>query len=347
MDLDSKRTKLFLILGGTIFGILFGVLTAKVVVHFRRGALPAGAEFESVDDLRRAMLQRDDNDVLPDQSVSLRTIISPDPSDLIIYRLKPNLDVTFRGVNVKTNSYGMRSPEITVEKPANTFRLALLGDSFAFGWGVEADKIFAKVIQDELAKKFAGRNVEVLNFGVPGYASFQEAALFEDSGFKFSPDAVLVYFVENDFGLPFYIKNFGRESGDLVNNQHFEKLRARVADTEADQGNIELLKNLDANRALSKLAQVCAERNIPVFLVINPKPNWKQQYGRLRRARREKNLQTLFIRDEIEKMIDDRHLTGADVRLPDDPHPNALKHGMLGTVIAEKLFAALQEQAPH
>jgi hypothetical protein len=335
---DSVKTKILLALGGTLLGVLLGFAGGKIVAHFRPPAMPEGSTFENVEDLRRAMLRRDGRDVLPDHSVSFRSIIAPDPSDLIIYRLRPNLDVKFRGVNVKTNSHGMRSPEVDFEKPPGTYRLALLGDSFAFGWGVDADKIFARVIEEDLNHSFSGSpKVEVLNFGVPGYSTFQEDALFEDFGVKFHPDAALVYFVQNDFGLPFFIKNFGN-SDQLVNNSHFEKLRKEDDDTPAEAKNAELLKNLNANRALRRLGEFCRDKNIALFLVINPRPDWKRDYRRLRNTIKGlPNLHHLAIRDQISDLIDRGHYTGADLRLVGDPHPNAIKHQMLGQVIAQQV----------
>lgn len=335
---DSLKTKLALLCIGTLLGAGFGLGAAKIITHYR-GAVPEGAAFESVDDLRRAMLARDDRDVRADDSVSLRSIIAPDPSDLIIYRLKPNLDVKFEGARVRTNSFGLRGPETTAVKPEGTLRVALLGDSFAFGWGVEEEAIFARVMERRLSEQL-GRRVEVLNFGVPGYSTFQEVALFEDLGPQFDPDAVLVYFIENDFGLPFFIKNFAKD-GALVNNRHFHELKDESEDTEAEAGHNQLLKNLNSNRVLERFSKSCAEKNLPLFLVVNPGKNWDKTEKRLWVVRRDPNITFLPIRDEVSKIIDERKLEPSQLRLKSDPHPSDIKHEILGSVMAEKLVPYL------
>ena len=343
MPADSLRTKLFLALGGTIVGVGMGFAGAKIVKHFSP-AMPAGAQFESVDDLRRAMLQRGDEDVKADDNVSLRTIIAPDPSDLIIYRLRPGVDTKFMGVNVKTNSFGMRGPETTLEKPPGTYRIALLGDSFAFGWGVEQDKMFAKVAEDTLNSKLTNEpKVEILNFGTPGYSTFQETALFREEGLRYKPDAVLVYFVENDFGLPFFIKHFGNDDA-LVMNDKFSDVRSDKSDEDAQQRSSDLLRRLDANRSLKSLAEFCKDNNIPVFLIVNPNRKWQKVQTRLRDTRKGTDIHFLSIRGEIERAVTERHLEANDLKLPNDPHPNALKHGILGEAIAAKLLPFITER---
>jgi hypothetical protein len=110
--------------------------------------------------------------------VSLRAIVRSHPSDSIIYTLKPDLDLNFVRARVQTNSCGMRSPERPIVKPPGVYRIALLGDSFAFGWGVEQHETFAQKLEDVLNKRSRGHvKFEVLNFGVPGYSTFQEVAL--------------------------------------------------------------------------------------------------------------------------------------------------------------------------
>ncbi len=64
-------------------------------------------------------------------------------------------------------------------------RVALLGDSSAFGLGVGGDEAFARRLA-ELAP------VEVINFGVPGYTAFQGSKLYPARVRPLDPDVVVV-----------------------------------------------------------------------------------------------------------------------------------------------------------
>ena len=61
----------------------------------------------------------------------------------------------------------------TVDKPPNTFRIAVIGDSFAEALQVDLDHTFWSVMERKLAEGWRGngQRVEVLNFGVSGYGT--------------------------------------------------------------------------------------------------------------------------------------------------------------------------------
>ena len=162
------------------FGILLGSALAGISWFAYQKYTTAGTHFESLAEFHRVMLERDERDIKSDRSVSLRSIIQPNLSEKIMFELRPNLSVKFQGVPLRTNSDGMRAKEIAIKRSADSvYRIALLGDSFAFGWGVAEDKMFAAIIEAKLNQETKScPRVEVLNFAVPGYSTFQEASLF-------------------------------------------------------------------------------------------------------------------------------------------------------------------------
>lgn len=102
-------------------------------------------------------------------------------------------------VEYRINREGLRGPETTLEKPAGTARVAVLGDSIAFGYWVAESDAFPRQLEAMLAEvRGAGRRVEVLNLGVPGYNLDQEIERLRTKGLELSPDVVIVAFCLND-----------------------------------------------------------------------------------------------------------------------------------------------------
>lgn len=64
-------------------------------------------------------------------------------------------------------------------------RIAVLGDSFTFGIGVDNNKTFSKILEEK-------SGCEVLNMGVSGYSPSQYLLGLEKKGLKYNPDAVIV-----------------------------------------------------------------------------------------------------------------------------------------------------------
>jgi len=94
---------------------------------------------------------------------------------------------------VEINSRGLRDREHTYEPQPGVFRIALLGDSIAWGWGVDDGQSFPDQLEDLL-----GSGVEVINLAVPGYGTDQQLWILEREGRRYRPDLVLVCFVLND-----------------------------------------------------------------------------------------------------------------------------------------------------
>ncbi len=131
----------------------------------------------------------------------LRTVFRVAPQvDLNIYardetdnlRLIPNLEkhhvTPLWDIAVRTNSEGWRDEP---GEPATD--ILGLGDSFAFGWGVEESEGLFRLLEIELGR-------QVLNAAVPGTSSPDQAHLLETHFSGATPETVLLaLFVGNDF----------------------------------------------------------------------------------------------------------------------------------------------------
>lgn len=113
------------------------------------------------------------------------------------WRCRANLDLRFVepgscDVRVRCNSRGLRDREHALAKPAGVRRIAVLGDSYAWGQGVEDDQTFAAVLERALP------GTETINLGVAAYTSVQELVLFEEEGVRYAPDWTVLLFCDND-----------------------------------------------------------------------------------------------------------------------------------------------------
>lgn len=94
---------------------------------------------------------------------------------------------------LRINSDGLRGPEVSSKKDSSIRRIAVLGDSFAWGLGVHEEDSFVIRIQNQL------HNTEILNFGVSGYSPLNYL-LLQDRVMSFDPDVVIIAFcLGNDF----------------------------------------------------------------------------------------------------------------------------------------------------
>ncbi|MDF1800615.1 MAG: GDSL-type esterase/lipase family protein [Planctomycetota bacterium] len=119
------------------------------------------------------------------------------------YRLRPGFEAQVLGVRYRTNSLGMRGPEVAATAPPGTRRVLLVGDSYAYGLGVPESATLSAQLEQLLDED--QRDVEVLNLGVPAYQTSQELAWLEARGFGLAPDLVVLLHFGNDASEPAYL----------------------------------------------------------------------------------------------------------------------------------------------
>lgn len=109
----------------------------------------------------------------------------------------PTLQITNSPFHVRTNAYGMRMGEVSLEKDAGVFRIAAMGDSSTFGWMLDEDESYPQQLET-LLNQAGSERYEALNFGVPGYTSYHGLKQYQNLVQRFKPDALILAYGFND-----------------------------------------------------------------------------------------------------------------------------------------------------
>lgn len=130
------------------------------------------------------------------------------PSPILPYELKPGYhQPTYMWeagatIDFRVNPQGTRGPAFSVRKPPGTYRILVLGDSFAINAAVPEESLFTILLESMLDHSEAVRcSVEIINAGwANGYSPDAYVAYMLNKGFDLGADLVIMqYFVLNDF----------------------------------------------------------------------------------------------------------------------------------------------------
>lgn len=118
---------------------------------------------------------------------------------------------------VRINENGLRDREHSYERQNEIERILVLGDSFAWGYGVEESERFSQRLEEALG-------AEVINAGVSGYSTDQELLWYMNEGIKYETNIVILVLAGNDVGdnerelvsTIYYKPKFVIEKGQLV-----------------------------------------------------------------------------------------------------------------------------------
>jgi lysophospholipase L1-like esterase len=104
-----------------------------------------------------------------------------DTSDELGWIFPPDTTGTYqssgRHTPVVTNTWGLRGPEVSTDTLVH--RMLMLGDSYAFGWGMEDEEGLARLLEKGLRHEFPESPVEVINGSIPGYSIYQQILMLE------------------------------------------------------------------------------------------------------------------------------------------------------------------------
>ncbi|MDT7604592.1 MAG: hypothetical protein QOF61_2589, partial [Acidobacteriota bacterium] len=125
--------------------------------------------------------------------------------NLNLYRVDPDVGFSLRPraegwwhnegtTYIKINGDGLRDREHAKQKPPDTLRVAVLGDSFTEALEVEMEDAWWAVMERDLQRcdALAGRRVEAINFGVSGFSTARELITLQRRVWQYSPDIVVL-----------------------------------------------------------------------------------------------------------------------------------------------------------
>jgi lysophospholipase L1-like esterase len=199
------------------------------------------------------------------------------PGSALGFRHAPDTHARLFGVDVAINSRGFRDAEIPAGKRAGETRVALLGDSVTFGWGVPYGDRFSEILEREWSRD--GAPMELVNTGHGNWNTAQEAAALSELLAGDPLDGILQFWYINDaeptpehrdapWYARFHLAIFVWAKGDLLqrrfgSKEGFEDYYRGLYE-EGAPGYAEF------GRALERTGEIARSRNLPWVFVLLP-----------------------------------------------------------------------------
>jgi len=193
------------------------------------------------------------------------------------YVLKPSQSSTrLHGCRVVVNSLGMRSDEVTRQKPPNMVRVLVLGDSVPYGGSyIDQADTFCAVAQRILNRK--GDHYQVLNAALNAWGPQNIIKYLEKRG-TYEADMVIVYLPWGDLNrsfanfhiVPFWSNSPGWALAEFFRHgvwTLFGKCSGRWKSGGPSSGSEILELNLNA---LKNIRAYCGNKGTPVYFFWSP-----------------------------------------------------------------------------
>jgi hypothetical protein len=278
------------------------------------------------------------------------------PADVLQFELLPSQNVSLFGKPFTTNADGMRDYPYPYEKPANTYRIALLGSSMDMGWGVGTDETYENRLEAWLnthaARRGLARHFEVLNFSMAAYGPVQRLESFRRKALAYHPDTVFYSATMLDIRLlEIHLCELLRGRVDA----RYEFVRKAIAAAGLTEGDIVLdaqgqLSRKDVikaklrpyywsiiDSAVGTLAADCRSAGIPLFCLIVPRVGKADAPAeRALVVAKHKEVAAHYQIPVIDLSATFDHKDPATIEIAAwDDHPNALGHKLLFRALAQ------------
>jgi lysophospholipase L1-like esterase len=117
----------------------------------------------------------------------------------------------------RTNSLGLRGPQIDLEAVRQRQRVACFGNSCTFGWKLTEAETYPTVLQGQLEQHLGTGRVITFNCGVPGYSSYQGLKMLREYQPLLEPDVAVICYGWNDhWAAAFDIEDKNQQSADQL-----------------------------------------------------------------------------------------------------------------------------------
>jgi hypothetical protein len=116
-------------------------------------------------------------------------------SDFLLKDIVPSMSTVLGGAPCTSNSLGMRDREYDKLKPANTYRIVLLGASNDMGTGVKNDQTYENLVEDNLNSRVPDARYsryEILNLSIAADSILQRVLRLDQECIEFQPDAAIL-----------------------------------------------------------------------------------------------------------------------------------------------------------
>ena len=124
-------------------------------------------------------------------------------------------------VEVAIGAQGLRDRDYPFERTPGLRRMLVLGDSFAWGFGVEQDEILWEILEARHP------DWEIVNSAVSGYGTDQEYLFLRERGLRWRPDVVVLHLHPNDV-----------DDNNAARRYGYPKPRFRLGATGLELGNV-------------------------------------------------------------------------------------------------------------
>ncbi|MDA0283657.1 MAG: hypothetical protein O3B86_09910, partial [Planctomycetota bacterium] len=100
-------------------------------------------------------------------------------------------------IELRTNSLGLRGPEIRIPKPVDTLRIVCLGDEAVLAAAIDEPQTFCQLVQARLQARSA-RRIEVINAGVPDFCPLLSYLQVRHRLLILNPDVIVAHLDMSD-----------------------------------------------------------------------------------------------------------------------------------------------------
>ncbi len=331
-----QKKKLLLTLLLTITAVSLALIMAEVFLHF---FYPIGYRIppkQLPNNVWRELLHKH----------------SPIPG--LAYELVPNREKYSYGTIIRTNSLGMRDDEPHTKNDTSLNRIAVIGDSFTFGFGVRGEHTYPNVLEKTLNEEIDGRRFEVLNFGVGGYSTRDEALVFKHKTIDWDLDLVIIGYSFNDPEID-PVQPLHSYYQEVSWWQYSNLLRliakAKQRRDRKKYGAGDYFRYLHATNehkwqsvivALEEIKRVAAERKIPVLLAIFPvtkNRSWadypyQDLHQQVTDTANEKGIYVIDLYDNFSQYSSQELMVS-----PHDNHPSKIGHEVAAHAIYQWIVA--------